>query len=120
MPGKPVADAVFANLEPRIAALRASGHNPGLGTILVGGDSASAGYIRMKQEMAASLGFGGRHVQLPGDASQADLIGAIPSRQREAANLERRVNARSGLPSLRKPAPSTIITSAGCARSIAP
>lgn len=77
MPGRPVADAVFANLEPRIAALRESGHNPGLGTILVGGDSASAGYIRMKQEMAASLGFGGRHVQLPGDASQADLIGAI-------------------------------------------
>ena len=77
MPGKPVADAVFANLEPRIAALRASGHNPGLGTILVGGDSASAGYIRMKQEMAAALGFGGRHVQLPGEATQADLIAAI-------------------------------------------
>ncbi|MFT3834843.1 MAG: tetrahydrofolate dehydrogenase/cyclohydrolase catalytic domain-containing protein [Micropruina sp.] len=77
MPGKPVADAVFADLEPRIAALRGAGHNPGLGTILVGEDSASAGYIRMKQEMAASLGFGGRHVQLPGDASQADLLAAI-------------------------------------------
>ena len=77
MPGKPVADAVFADLEPRIAALRATGHNPGLGTILVGEDSASAGYIRMKQEMAASLGFGGRHVQLPGEATQADLIAAI-------------------------------------------
>ena len=77
MPGKPVADAVFADLEPRIAALREAGHNPGLGTILVGEDSASAGYIRMKQEMAASLGFGGRHVQLAGDATQADLIAAI-------------------------------------------
>ena len=77
MPGKPVADAVFADLVPRIAALRASGHNPGLGTILVGDDSASAGYIRMKQERAASLGFGGRHVQLPSDAGQADLVAAI-------------------------------------------
>ena len=77
MPGKPVADAVFADLVPRIAALRAAGHNPGLGTILVGDDSASAGYIRMKQERAASLGFGGRHVQLPSDAGQADLVAAI-------------------------------------------
>ena len=31
MPGKPVADAVFADMEPRVAALRAAGHNPGLG-----------------------------------------------------------------------------------------
>lgn len=77
MPGEPVADAAFADLKPRIVALRAVGHNPGLGTILVGNDSASAGYIRMKQQRAASLGFGGRHVQLPGDAAQADLVAAI-------------------------------------------
>ena len=36
MPGKPVADAVFADLAPRVEALRAAGRNPGLGTILVG------------------------------------------------------------------------------------
>lgn len=77
MPGKPVADAVFADLEPRVAALRAGGRNPGLGTILVGNESASAGYIRMKQDRAASLGFGGRHVHLDDDASQADLVDAI-------------------------------------------
>ncbi len=77
MPGAPVADAVYADLTPRIAALRAAGHNPGLGTILVGSDSASAGYIRMKQERAAALGFEGRHVGLPDDAGQADLVAAI-------------------------------------------
>lgn len=77
MPGKPVADAVFADLEPRVAALRAGGHNPGLGTILVGDDPSSAGYIRMKQDRAAELGFGGRHEQLPGVATQADLVAAI-------------------------------------------
>ena len=77
MPGKPVADAVFADLEPRVAALRAAGRNPGLGTILVGNESASAGYIRMKQDRAAALGFGGRHVHLDDDASQADLVAAI-------------------------------------------
>ncbi len=77
MPGKPVADAVFADLEPRVKALREAGVNPGLGTILVGSDSASEGYIRIKQERAAELGFGGRHVHLPDDATQEDLVAAI-------------------------------------------
>lgn len=77
MPGKPVAEAVFADLEPRIEALVAAGHTPGLGTILVGDDSASAGYIRMKQEKAAALGFTSPHIQLPQDASQADVLAAV-------------------------------------------
>lgn len=77
MPGAPVADAVFAALVPRVEALRAAGHNPGLGTILVGDDGASAGYVRMKQQRASSLGFGGSHVQLPDDASQADVVATI-------------------------------------------
>lgn len=77
MPGKPVADAVFADLAGRVEALREAGHNPGLGTILVGSDSASEGYIRIKQQRAAELGFGGRHVHLPDDTGQADLVAAI-------------------------------------------
>ncbi len=77
MPGAPVAEAVFADLAPRIAALVAAGHTPGLGTILVGGDSASAGYIRMKQEKASSLGFTSPHVHLSEDATQADVLAAI-------------------------------------------
>lgn len=77
MPGAPVAEAVFADLAPRIEALVAAGHTPGLGTILVGGDSASAGYIRMKQQKAADLGFTSPHVHLPEDATQADVLAAI-------------------------------------------
>lgn len=77
MPGAPVAEAVFADLAPRIDALVAAGHTPGLGTILVGGDSASAGYIRMKMEKAASLGFTSPHLHLPDDATQADVLEAI-------------------------------------------
>ena len=77
LPGGPVADAVFADLAPRIAALVAAGHTPGLGTILVGGDSASAGYIRMKQEKAAALGFTSPHIHLGQDASQADVLAAV-------------------------------------------
>src|SRR5699024_8041060 len=77
LPGGPVADAVFADLAPRIAALRTAGHTPGLGTILVGDDAASAGYIRMKQEKAVELGLTSPHVHLPQDASQADVLAAI-------------------------------------------
>src|SRR5699024_2162985 len=77
LPGKPVAEAVLAELAPRIEALVAAGHTPGLGTILVGEDSASAGYIRMKQEKAAELGLTSPHIHLPQDATQADVLAAI-------------------------------------------
>lgn len=79
MPGGPVAEAVFADLAPRIASLTAAGHQPGLGTILVGDESASAGYIRMKQEKAAAIGCTSPHHHLPADATQADLVAAIRS-----------------------------------------
>ncbi|HET9186721.1 MAG TPA: tetrahydrofolate dehydrogenase/cyclohydrolase catalytic domain-containing protein [Acidothermaceae bacterium] len=75
--GTPVAAAVFADLLPRIKALVEAGHQPGLGTILVGDDAASAGYIRMKQEKAAELGLRSPHVHLPQTATQADLVAAI-------------------------------------------
>lgn len=82
--GRPVADAVFADLAPRIDALLAAGHTPGLGTILVGSDSASAGYIRMKQEKAEELGFTSPHIHLDDEATQADLLGAIEEMNRAA------------------------------------
>lgn len=77
MPGAPVADAVFADLTPRIQALVTAGHRPGLGTILVGEDSASAGYVRMKMDRAEALGFTSPHVHLPQDATQADVLAAV-------------------------------------------
>ena len=70
MPGAPVAEAVFADLEPRIAKLLANGHAVGLGTILVGSDGASAGYIRMKQEKATSLGMAAPHLHLGDDTNR--------------------------------------------------
>ena len=77
MPGAPVSEATFADLEPRIKRLVDQGHTPGLATILVGDDGASAGYIRMKQEKAAEVGMTSPHVHLPADAQQADLVAAI-------------------------------------------
>jgi methylenetetrahydrofolate dehydrogenase (NADP+)/methenyltetrahydrofolate cyclohydrolase len=77
MPGAPVSEATFADLEPRIKQLVERGHTPGLATILVGDDGASAGYIRMKQEKAAEVGMTSPHVHLSADTTQADLVAAI-------------------------------------------
>ena len=85
LPGAPVAEAVLADLRPRIAALVAAGHRPGLGTILVGGDSASGGYVDVKMAKAAELGLTSPHRHLPDDATQADLVRAIRELNDDAA-----------------------------------
>jgi methylenetetrahydrofolate dehydrogenase (NADP+)/methenyltetrahydrofolate cyclohydrolase len=77
MPGAPVADAVFADLEPRIEKLKANGHTPGLATVLVGGDEASARYVGMKMKKAQELGCESPHIHLPDDATTADVIAAV-------------------------------------------
>ena len=77
LPGKPVADAVLADVAQRAAKLRESGIEPSLATVLVGDDDASAGYIRIKQRQAAELGFVSPHVHLGADATQDDLLRAI-------------------------------------------
>ncbi|HZU74634.1 MAG TPA: tetrahydrofolate dehydrogenase/cyclohydrolase catalytic domain-containing protein [Acidimicrobiales bacterium] len=77
MPGAPVAAAVLEEVARRVDKLRGEGRTVGLGTLLVGDDDASAGYIRMKQQKAAELGMISPHVHLPATATQADVEGAI-------------------------------------------
>jgi methylenetetrahydrofolate dehydrogenase (NADP+)/methenyltetrahydrofolate cyclohydrolase len=77
MPGGPVADAVLEDVAARVAKLADQGKTVGLGTLLVGDDSASAGYIRMKQEKAAELGMLSPHIHLPSTATQADVEAAV-------------------------------------------
>ena len=77
LPGAPVSEAVFESLKPRIDALVAAGHPPGLATVLVGNDGASAGYVRMKHAKCAELGLESFHAELPADATQADLLAAV-------------------------------------------
>ena len=77
MPGAPVADAVFAELQPRIEKLLGIGHTPGLGTVLVGDDGASERYVGMKMKKAEELGWTSPHIHLPQDATQADVVAAI-------------------------------------------
>ncbi|WP_433368522.1 bifunctional 5,10-methylenetetrahydrofolate dehydrogenase/5,10-methenyltetrahydrofolate cyclohydrolase [Actinoplanes sp. CA-142083] len=77
LPGKPVAEAVLADVTARAAKLRERGIVPSLATILVGDDDASAGYIRIKQRQAAELGFASPHRHLPAGTTQADLLQVI-------------------------------------------
>jgi methylenetetrahydrofolate dehydrogenase (NADP+) / methenyltetrahydrofolate cyclohydrolase len=77
MPGQPVADAVFADLAPRIERLRAGGHQPGLATVLVGDDEPSARYVAMKMRKADELGCSSPHVHLAADATTAAVIEAV-------------------------------------------
>jgi len=85
LPGAPVAEAVLADLAPRIAALRAAGRTPGLGTILVGEDAASAGYVGMKMERAQKLGFASPHRHLPQDATTADVVAVVRELNKDPA-----------------------------------
>jgi methylenetetrahydrofolate dehydrogenase (NADP+)/methenyltetrahydrofolate cyclohydrolase len=75
--GKPVADAVLGDVRRRVDALKARGITPGLGTILVGDDSASAGYVRKKHETCQSVGIASFHAAIPSNAAQADLLAAV-------------------------------------------
>ena len=46
---------------------------PGLATVLVGGDPASAMYVSMKQKRCAKVGIESFHIGLPADISQEEL-----------------------------------------------
>lgn len=86
--GSNVADAVIADLKTRIEVLKQKGVTPGLGTILVGSDPASAGYVRKKHETCEQVGLKSFHQDIPETATQQDLIHAV-----EAFNNDPNVHA---------------------------
>jgi len=57
--------------------LQARGVTPGLAAILVGDDPASALYVAGKQRDCAEIGLASQRIDLPADASAADLASAI-------------------------------------------
>lgn len=75
--GELVAAAVRAEVAERAAALAERGVTPGLGTLLVGDDGPSARYVAMKQQDCAAVGIASHHVQLPADATQADVLDVV-------------------------------------------
>src|SRR5262249_26577679 len=75
--GAPVAEAVLDDVAERVKALAKADKRVGLGTILVGDDAASAGYIRKKHETGELLGIGSYHIDVPASAGQAALLDAV-------------------------------------------
>jgi len=83
--GAPVAEAVLADVTKRVADLGGRGKTVGLGTILVGDDAASAGYVRKKHEACEQVGIRSQHIGVPGDGTQADLLAAVDRFNADAA-----------------------------------
>ncbi|MSO27356.1 MAG: bifunctional methylenetetrahydrofolate dehydrogenase/methenyltetrahydrofolate cyclohydrolase [Candidatus Nanopelagicales bacterium] len=71
--GKATAAEVKADLKVRVAALKAKGICPGLGTVLVGSDPGSQAYVGGKHRDCAEVGIASIRVDLPADASQLEV-----------------------------------------------
>jgi methylenetetrahydrofolate dehydrogenase (NADP+)/methenyltetrahydrofolate cyclohydrolase len=85
MHGAPVADAVLAQVADDVAKLATEGIDVGLGTILVGDDPASAGYIAKKHEACAAVGMRSFHLELPAGATQDEVMAAVAAFNRDPA-----------------------------------
>lgn len=75
--GKALAAQIKQDLAVRTAALKAKGITPGLGTVLVGDDPGSHSYVGGKHRDCQEVGINSIRVDLPADASQADVLAAI-------------------------------------------
>lgn len=75
--GKATAAAIKDELKERVAALKAKGITPGLGTVLVGEDPGSVAYVGGKHRDCAEVGIASIREDLPADASEADIRAAI-------------------------------------------
>ena len=75
--GVATASAIKGELATRISALKAKGITPGLGTLLVGADGASVSYVGGKHRDSAEVGIESIRVDLPADATEAQVFAEI-------------------------------------------
>jgi methylenetetrahydrofolate dehydrogenase (NADP+) / methenyltetrahydrofolate cyclohydrolase len=83
--GKAAAAAIKAELAARVTALAERGIRPGLGTVLVGDDPGSHSYVGMKHRDCAEVGIESIRVDLPADASAAQVAEAITALNEDPA-----------------------------------
>ena len=86
--GKATAQTIRDRLALDVAALKQQGITPGLGTILVGEDPASATYVGAKIRACQEAGIASIHAPLPKDATQEQVIAQI-----EKFNADPKVSA---------------------------
>jgi methylenetetrahydrofolate dehydrogenase (NADP+)/methenyltetrahydrofolate cyclohydrolase len=75
--GKALASAIKADLTTRVAALKAKGITPGLGTVLVGNDPGSMSYVDGKHRDCKEVGINSIRFDLPENATEKDVLAAI-------------------------------------------
>ncbi len=75
--GKATAAEIKSELAERVAALKARGITPGLGTVLVGEDPGSVSYVAGKHRDCEQVGIASIREDLPADASEDDIRAAI-------------------------------------------
>ena len=75
--GESLAARIRGEITDRVARLRASGVEVGLGTILVGEDGPSERYVAMKHADCAEVGIRSVHEHLSADVTQGDLEAVV-------------------------------------------
>ena len=75
--GKATAAAIRGELTGRVAALTAAGHQPGLGTLLVGDDPGSRWYVNAKHSDCAQVGIASIQRELPATATERDVLEVV-------------------------------------------
>lgn len=72
--GKIIAEQIKQELIEAITILKSKGRRPGLATVLVGDDPASATYVRMKEKMCDGLGILTKSFKLPAATTESELF----------------------------------------------
>jgi methylenetetrahydrofolate dehydrogenase (NADP+) / methenyltetrahydrofolate cyclohydrolase len=75
--GAALAEQIRKEVSAEVAEMKAMGVVPGLGTILVGDDPASARYVELKHEDSAAVGIASFGEHLPANASMGDVLAAV-------------------------------------------
>ena len=76
--GKSLAQDIRSEIAAEVAGLVAAGHRPPcLAVVLVGDDPASASYIKGKRRASGRAGMESIERNLPGDASQDDVLAVV-------------------------------------------
>jgi methylenetetrahydrofolate dehydrogenase (NADP+) / methenyltetrahydrofolate cyclohydrolase len=75
--GRATLAAIKEELTGRVAALRAAGVVPGLGTVLVGDDPGSRWYVNAKHKDSQQIGVNSIRRELPATATQDEVLAVV-------------------------------------------
>lgn len=83
--GKPIAEAVYAEIRSELETLKASGKVPGLAVVLVGDDPASKAYVGAKDRKCHELGFHSLKIEMPEDTPMEVLLEKVAELNADSA-----------------------------------